>query len=226
MKSPTVSKSVGVKKPDILSVEKLEKASSDALIAEESYERMLFKDMTLVGTDAEDASFSECFFDHVQLSDAQLIASRFVDSRIDHVNASNANLEKCVLRRVEVISSKLTGVSMSEGTLEHVRFENTKADFLLLGFGKCSHVTFDTCNLTDADFQGCHLSNVTFANCDLSNVDMSHAKIEKVDVRGSVISGLRIAPEQLRGLIIEPSQAIYFVGLLGATIIWEGEQAN
>ena len=193
-------------------------------LAIEQFERDAYELLALEGAKLVDSSFSGLRFDSCVLHRFELNRSRLpnlklLDVRIEKSSAANGEWPKASLRRVEIIGSRLTGLTIAEGELADVSFNDCRIDYLRLANSKLRNVRFEGCVLTEADFMESNLESVAFIGCDLRKAGLTHAKLTNVDLRGSKIDGLEIKAAQFSELTIDPPQAVTIVQMLGAKIV-------
>jgi uncharacterized protein YjbI with pentapeptide repeats len=141
----------------------------------------------------------------VGLGESKLRGVEFVDVIAERLDAANGDWGGAQLRRTLFSDARLTGLSLAEARLEHVRFRLCKLDYVNFRHSEIEHVSFEDCVLTGADFQGAKIKDTVFSGCQLLEADFSKAELSHVDMRGS---GLALAGSVLglRGAIIDPLQ--------------------
>jgi uncharacterized protein YjbI with pentapeptide repeats len=102
---------------------------------------------------------------------------------LDEPNLANAVIRGGSLRRVLVSGGRLTGAQWAETRIHDTVWRNAAAD--LSAFRLCTlvRVTFDSCNLREADFSGASCSWVRFHDCDLTGAVFSKARFVNSELR-------------------------------------------
>lgn len=170
----------------------------------------------LQDTSSSGLRFDSCVLTRIGLDRSTLSNLKMIDVRVERSSAANGVWANPSLRRIEVVDSRLTGLTVTEGKLSDVLFRECKADFLQLASSRTRNVHFENCTLAEADFHDSKIERVTFNGCDLRKADLSRATLSEVDLRGSNIEGLVIEAAQLGSLTIDPSQAMVILQTLGA----------
>lgn len=134
--------------------------------------------------------------ERVQLTLASLREGSWMDVRVSGAEASGLDVAGLTGRRIEILSSRLSGVIMSESNLRDVVFRGCKFDLANFRFAKLTSVLFDDCDLTEADLSGATLSGVTFSRCQLRRTNFDAAVMADVDLTASTLTG----PKGVRGL--------------------------
>ncbi len=205
-----------VDSPDLPPTTALEARNVNRFTADSSYELATIEGATLNDASASGLRFDSCVLVRIELERASLPNLTLIDVRIEKSSAANGVWKKPLLRRVEMIGSRLTGLMVTEGELSDVLFRECKADFLHLASSRIRDVRFENCVLVEAVFRESTVERAVFTGCDLRNADLTHARLNEVDLRGSKIEGVLLDAAQLRSLTIDPSQAMSIVQMLGA----------
>lgn len=134
--------------------------------------------------------------ERVQLTLASLREGSWMDVRVTGAEASGLDIAGLTGRRIEVTTSRMSGVIMSESNLRDVVFRGCKFNLANFRFAKLQSVLFDDCDLTEADLSGAVLAGVTFSRCQLRRTDFDAAVMSDVDVTTSEL----LDPKGVRGL--------------------------
>ena len=186
--------------------------------AADSYELAAIQGAVLSDASASRLQFDTCVLTRIELDRSKLPNLRMVDVRVEKSSAANGTWASPSLRRVEIIGSRLTGLTINEGELSDVVFRECKADFMQIASSRIRDVRFENCALAEAEFRECTLERVTFSGCDMKNVNLAQARLIEIDLRGSGIAGLMLDAAQLGSLTVDPSQAMVILQMLGAKV--------
>ena len=202
--------------PPDLPREPLEELRLDR-IDRDSYELVAIGGASLSDQSAS-LRFDSCALRRVELDRSKLPNLRLIDVRIEKSSAANGEWPGASLRRVEIISARLTGLTIAEGDLSDVMLKDCKLDYLRIANSRLRNLRFEGCALSEAVFHESNLENVAIQGCDLRNADLTRAKLTDVNLSGSRIEGLKVDAAQLPALTIDPAQAMVIVQMLGAKI--------
>lgn len=186
--------------------------------AADSYELAAIQGAVLSDASASRLQFDTCVLTRIELDRSKLPNLRMVDVRVEKSSAANGTWASPSLRRVEIIGSRLTGLTINEGELSDVVFRECKADFMQIASSRIRDVRFENCVLAEAEFRECTLERVAFSGCDMRNVNLAQARLIEIDLRGSGIAGLLLDAAQLGSLTVDPSQAMVILQMLGAKV--------
>jgi uncharacterized protein YjbI with pentapeptide repeats len=138
------------------------------------------------------------------LNGASLADAELADVVLDEPNLANAVLRGGSLTRVLVSGGRLTGAQWAETRVHDTVWRNAAADLSAFRLCQLVRVTFDSCNLREADFTGASCSWVRFHDCDLT---------------GAVFSKAQFANSELRRCRLEAVEGV--AGLAGASMEFE-----
>lgn len=217
MKTAKRKEATQVDAPDLPAVTSLESLKLGSFAAD-AYELAAIEGVSLNDASASRRQFDTCLLTRIELDRTKLSNFRMVDVRVERSSAANGIWAKPNLRRVAIVGCRLTGLTMTEGDLSDVLFQECKADFLRLASSRIRNARFENCVLAEADFHESTVERVVFNGCDLRNANLANAKLSEVDLRGSKIDGLTLDAAQLGSLTVDPSQAMAIIQILGAKV--------
>jgi uncharacterized protein YjbI with pentapeptide repeats len=217
MKTAKRKEAAQVDAPDLPASASLESLKLGSFAAD-SYELAAIEGVALNDSSASRLQFDTCVLTRIELDRTTLSNLRMIDVRVEKSSAANGIWAKPSLRRVAIAGCRLTGLTVTEGDLSDVLFQDCKADFLRLASSRIRHARFENCVLAEAEFHESIIERAVFDGCDLRNANLAKAKLSEVDLRGSKIDGLLLDAAQLGSLTIDPSQAMVIIQMLGAKI--------
>jgi uncharacterized protein YjbI with pentapeptide repeats len=159
----------------------------------------------------------ETMMDACDLSDASLSDAEISDTLLHEPNLSNAVLVGGSLTRVRLTGGRLTGTQLAETKVEDTVFASVSAGLSAMRNAELVRVTFDSCNLREADFGGCRCDCVRFHHCDLTAAIFSKARLSRCEFRGckldaiegiANLSGASIDFQAVLGLAAEMAEAL------------------
>jgi uncharacterized protein YjbI with pentapeptide repeats len=217
MKTAKRKESRTIDAPDLSATTSLESLSVSSFAAD-SYELAAIEGVALNDASAGRLQFDTCVLTRIELDRTTLSNFRMIDVRVERSSAANGIWAKPSLRRVAIVGCRLTGLTVTEGDLSDVLFQDCKADFLQMASSRIRNIRFENCVIAEAEFHESTIERVVFAGCDLKNGNLANAKLSEVDLRGSKIEGLMLDAAQLGSLTVDPSQAMVIVQMLGAKV--------
>ncbi len=139
------------------------------------------------------------------------------DSVLRTCDLSNVRAQRCSIRRVELLQSRLVGFAASESDLQDVRA--TGGTMMLASIEQCrlQRVVFDGVNLRDASFAGSTLHDVAFLGCDLAGADFRGARLRDCRIGGGTLDGV-VGVESLRGVAMPWPDLVASAGALAAAL--------
>jgi uncharacterized protein YjbI with pentapeptide repeats len=199
-------------------------ALSAPLCDDDSYSSVRFVKLDLSAQRVEHLLFESAQFEHTSLSQTSFLAPRFTNVHFEECDLANAAWERATIHRAEFFDSKWVGLKLPEAHLRDVFVRNCRGQYLHCRFATLKSVTFQDCDLSDADFQGSDLTGVRFIHCNLTNAEFSQTKLSGADFRGSQIDHIKVGPHELPGAIVDPVQAAYLASLLGLVVKSEQDE--
>jgi uncharacterized protein YjbI with pentapeptide repeats len=135
------------------------------------------------GLDASGLRVEESRLLGCDLSGASLADPELADVVLDEPNLSNAVIRGGSLTRVLVTGGRLTGAQWAEVRIHDTVWRGAAADLSAFRLCQLVRVTFDSCNLREADFTGASCSWVRFHDCDLTGAVFSKARFANSELR-------------------------------------------
>lgn len=173
----------------------------------ESCDGLRFVDVDLTGRDLTGAMFTECELVGVRANEAQLRASRLVETRLERLDAPVLHSSRTTWHEVRLESSRLGAVEMYESELRNVAITGCKLSYLNLRGANLRDVLFTDCVIDELDLDQATAERVAFHDCRIDTLQVHGARLTDVDLRGadlSVVGGL----DSLRGAVIDAEQLL------------------
>lgn len=195
----------------------VERAIADErlLEARAEHDRESFSESDLTGYDLSGSSFSECEFDCVTLTNAQLRGSRFIESRFNAPFAPSFLAARTTWREVVIENPRWGSAEMFEADASALFISGGKIDYLNLRISTLTDVIIANCSITDLDLGGCHGTRIALRNCRIETLDLTRSVFVDVDLRSSTFDTI-IGLDGLRGVTIDDYQLSLFAPLLAA----------
>jgi fluoroquinolone resistance protein len=158
----------------------------------------------------EGCTFADCDFSGADLSSVQFFACR-----LERCNLSNALMKQTVLREVNFVHCKLTGIRFDDCNpfLFSPTFEDCVlqyASFYQLKMKQCrfvrcnaAEVDFTEADLTEAVFDATNLTQAVFEQTNLQKADLRTAFNYRINPSTNRVQKAKFAWPQLKGLLGE-----------------------
>lgn len=139
-----------------------------------------------------------CTFINCNLAEANLAATKFIESEFIDCNLSNAKIDETSILDIKFKNCKMLGIQFdrSNQLLFSAEFENCQLNDCTFFEMKLRQASFINSSLEGADFTASDLKDVKMTGCDLFNASFGQANMEGVDFSMSV--RLQIDPEVTR----------------------------
>jgi uncharacterized protein YjbI with pentapeptide repeats len=181
----------------------LEVLSADTLVRDgATFSAAELRGARWCGVHVSGLGVDESLLGRCDLSDAVLTDPEFTDAVLDELNMANALIRGGSLARVLVSGGRLTGTQFAETKIRDTVWRGVSADLSALRLVDLVRVTFDSCNLRQADFTGSQCDWVRFHDCDLSGAIFSRGRFTNSEFRRCRLEGIE-GVESLRGASME-----------------------
>ncbi|WP_035793628.1 pentapeptide repeat-containing protein [Kitasatospora mediocidica] len=172
------------------------------------YDTTHFEGEAYEGVEAGGATFMECAFTGVSLTEARLRKARFNEVWVDACRWVATDLAETEWQDATVQAGLLAGISAYGSQLRRLTIRQCKLEAVNLRAAVLRDVVFEDCQLRDVDFGGAKLTDVSFPGSSLEEVRFGGATLKKVDLRGATRLGLPDGHEGLRGAVISSLQLL------------------
>lgn len=192
----------------------------DDLTDDAQLTRLTFTDADLAGRTARLVDIDECRFSGCRFTDSHVDKLTGSDSVFERCDLANAELAHNALSRVEVTSSRLTGLAVPAAVWRHVLVRDCLADLSSFRFAAFTRVEFVDCRLRNADFVGADINGTIFRGCDLTKAEFSQVKAKGAVFIDCTWDGIR-GVSSLAGATIanrSPVDALAFTDALAGSL--------
>lgn len=196
----------------------LQPIPAEKLFEKSFFENILVTDADMSERTSDELSLERAYIEGVNFNQVELKEMSVVDSIFNKCSFAGAVIEKSYFSRLEISSTRLQGIGLSELTATDTTFISSKLNGANFRYAKLKNVLFKSCDLTGIDFIGAHLKNVVFENCDLSESIFSQTQLHEVSFSGSNITDIVINTESIKEVFVDTGQAIYLSSLFGLRI--------
>ncbi|CAN5176281.1 pentapeptide repeat-containing protein [soil metagenome] len=193
----------------------------DFFKGEDSVTEVHVKDMVFSSSDLGAKSIEQSLFETSDFSGVEAPRFYISDTMLKNCNFTVTKFPESSWMRVAIKSGRCSGLDISNSTLRHVEFTNSKLEFVNFRFSKLENVAFENCVLNDVDFYDAKLKNVQFINCTIQSITFAQSKMDNVDVSQSTIERIN-GVSSIKGVIISHDQLLelapYFAAEAGIKI--------
>ena len=205
------------------------------------FESTKFRDAELSCATFSECVFRSCVLRNADLSDCRFERCRFYDADeeltcdFSYADLRRARFERCDLTTAKLVRVRAYGIELVSCLAAGADWSD--ADFRL-STGAFSSATFESCNLTYADFSrtdlaecaltGCRLNHAVFHDAVLRAADLSGTAFESIEARGLVLAGAdlrgatfnNLDPREmdLTGVRVEPEQGFALLQAMGIEV--------
>ena len=184
-------------------------------------ELLAYADADLSGRQAAGAEIEACTFANVNLSQGKLRRGLIRDVRFERCDLANLRALDSSLTRVELLASRMTGLSLTGDDLRDVRFDGCRVDLSAFRMSKFADVLFTGCRMAQADFTEADLRGARFEDCDLTGAQFSGARMTGTRFARCDLTEIG-GVTSMRGAVITSGDAVtlayILAGALGITI--------
>jgi uncharacterized protein YjbI with pentapeptide repeats len=202
---------------DPIALPDLDDGDVDDLFAGASLDARRFAGVDLDGRDLVDVSFTECALTDVSAHDADLRASRFVETTIDRLIAPVLRASRSHFRDVRIAGSRLGSLELYDSGLQSVHLVGCKLGYVNLRGAELRDVQFTDCTIDELDLGRARATRVAFRDCRIASLDLTGATLSHVDLRGLALQQLT-GIEGLKGATLDSSQVALLADLFAARL--------
>ncbi|RFA10923.1 hypothetical protein B7R54_18200 [Subtercola boreus] len=192
--------------------EQLNAAPVDGLFSGDSREREHYDGGDAGEVDLTGCSFLECRFTGVTLTDADLRASRFIETVLEAPFAHTLKAARTTWRDVRIHNPRWGSAEFFDAELDSVHLVGGKIDYLNLRGSRLNNVILEECTITDLDLGDARAGRVALVNCRIGTLDVTRASCSSVDLRTSEFQAVH-GVEGLAGTIVDGLQLSQFAPL-------------
>lgn len=153
----------------------------------------------------------------VDLAGASVAKLDLSHARVVDCDLSNLRARGADVARVQIDRCRMTGIEVTEGTLQDVVFRGCKLDMASFGFTRLARVVFDDCVMVRTEFLDAELDSVRFEGCDLSGADLRGATFRRCELRATTLEDV-VGVERLRGAAMEWHRIVEMAGVWAAAL--------
>jgi uncharacterized protein YjbI with pentapeptide repeats len=187
------------------------------------FQKSFFENIHVDGGDAsenksDDLSLEKVHLEGVTLNQVEIKEFSVLDSIFTKCSFAGAVIEQSHLVRLEIQSTRLQGIQLTELRAIDTSFFSSKLNDANFRYSKLKNVLFKSCDLNGIDFIGANLKNVVFEECDLTNSNFSQTQLDNVSFSSSKIIDMIISPEAIKEVFVDTGQALYLSSIFGLKI--------
>ncbi len=140
--------------------------------------------------DCEDGDVRDVWLKDARLLELDLDRPEWLDLKLEDCDVSGVVATGYVVRRAEVLRTRVRGVTLAKGQLDDVLIEGCATSELSLRFSRLRHVVFRDCDLSGTDFYHTAFEHVTIADCDLQRAQFDAADVKCLSITNCDLSGI------------------------------------
>lgn len=163
----------------------------DDLVDEALLSELVLVEADFAGRSARLVDIEGCRLTGCTFAGSHLDKLTISDSILDRCDIANVDLPHGAMTRVEVTSSRLTGLAAPDAAWRHVLVRDCLADLSSFRFASFTSVELVNCRLQGADFVGADLTGAVFRRCDLTRAEFSQVKAAKTTFVDCTWDGIR-----------------------------------
>ena len=174
---------------ELLSVEQLVALGEDPLLEHVAIADS--GDPAAVGVDLAGSTWDGVAVGRVSLADMQVEHATMTDVTFDGTDLANVSARGSSLVRVRGRNVRAVGMSLSDGRLQDVVFEDALLDLARFRFTRFERAIFRGCSMRDVDLSSATLVSVLFDGCDLTQVDLTKTTFQSCAMHGCTLEDAR-----------------------------------
>jgi uncharacterized protein YjbI with pentapeptide repeats len=138
-----------------------------------------------------DEDIHDLWLQHARVLELELDRAELTDLRLEDCDISGIVATGSVVRRMELLRTRVRGVTFVKGQIEETFLNECSTDELSFRFSRLKRMIFRDCDLSGADFYNAMFDHVTFENCDLQRAKFEAAIVDCLSIRNCNLAGLQ-----------------------------------
>lgn len=192
----------------------LETVQLTAFEPDETYEGLVFEELTLKQTEVEILFFKGCLFKNCQFEQVDFNNCDFQDVQFEHCALLNCSLTNDPFQRVAFNGCQLIGSDFAEAGLNDVTFDTCQADYTGFNFARMRHVDFKDCSMQEVSLGQVDWQWLTMIGNRLNGMDMTGTNLKNLDISQNQFEKATFTLELLRGATISTEQTLVIMSAL------------
>lgn len=187
--------------------------SLDEIESNETYKACTFTN------NSQAVHVSEVIFESCEFESREFIRSEWLDCTFKSMIFSNMNLSESIFYRCRFEHCQLLGTNFSLNRWKQTTVKDSRCDYLSMSQSIIESCHWQTSSLKEAFFQEVTIQKeVSFDQCELSQADFSETKLANIDFSSSEFDSLYFSPTYLKGAIFAHYQAPQLLSMMGVRI--------
>lgn len=137
-----------------------------------------------------DEDVHDVWLQHARILEVDLDRAEITDLRVEDCDISGIVATGSVVRRMELLRTRIRGVTFVKGQVEETFLDSCTTDELSFRFSRLKRMVFRDCDLSGADFYNATFDHVTIENCDLRRAKFDAAIVECLSIRNCELAGI------------------------------------
>ncbi|MBQ9901127.1 MAG: pentapeptide repeat-containing protein [Clostridia bacterium] len=184
-----------------------------------------FDDETVQHLTVNGVEVSGCMFVNCRFQDCLFEGVSFLNCYFKNCDFSFMNMHQSSFTCCEIVESKMTGLNLSFGVLNHLLVRSTNCRFVNFSECKVTVTNFVSCDLSSADMDKVRLKDSEFVQCNLTGMNICGTSFEGMNLRGNRLDKLVFMGGELQGATVDSAQAIALIRLIGIHVDDNGSPA-
>ncbi len=181
-------------------------------------ECLAYTALDMSGSDiAEHVELARSHISRCSLSKRRFDRTSIIDCSLETCDLSNLEMVESSWSRVEVTDSRITGMTIANGTLRDVTAAGCQGPHSSFRFSTLRDVRFTNCVLRGADFLQCAFDGVVFDGCELDGAQFSGVRVSRARFTNCTLSGIG-GVTSLAGAVISEADLAGLAGVLASAV--------
>jgi len=169
----------------------------------------------------EDGDVRDIWLKDARVVELDLDRPEWLDLKFEDCDISGVVATGYVVRRAEVLRTRLRGVTLAKGQVDDALIEGCTSDELSFRFSRLRHVVFRDCDLSGVDFYNTTFEHVTIIDSDLQRARFDAAEVKCLSIQNCNLTGIS-GVTGLKGATVDasdlPAMAIALASEIGIAI--------
>jgi uncharacterized protein YjbI with pentapeptide repeats len=140
--------------------------------------------------DCDEGDVGDLWLKDARVLGLDLDRPEWIDLKLDDCDLSGLVATGFVIRRAEVLGTRIRGVTLAKGQIDDALIEGCTTNELSFRFTRLRHVVFRECDLSGVDFYNTTFDHVTIADCNLQRAQFDAADVKCLRITNCDLTGV------------------------------------